>query len=100
MGIMIIATTNGVCRTKNIGAHIRSSNCPNQAEPAGRDTDHSFLAQLADQRPTPKQECVDAEVNYYFRRFVTRVSLTLRQTFHFREIEGLSIGYAVIVPRP
>jgi len=27
MGIMNIATTNGVCQMKNIDAHIRSNNC-------------------------------------------------------------------------
>ena len=66
-------------------------------EPAAHDADHSFLDQLADHRRTPEQECVDAELDYYYRRFVTRLSPTLRRTFHLRAIEGLSIRDTALI---
>ena len=48
---------------------------------------------------TPEQECVDAELGYYYRRFVTRLSPTLRRTFHLSAIEGLSIRYTALILR-
>lgn len=60
-------------------------------EPAAQRAERSFSDRLADQRHSPEQECGEAELDYYLRRFVTRLTPRLRTTFHLREIEGLSI---------
>ena len=50
----------------------------------------SVSDRLADEGPTPEDNCRTAELNNYVRRLKTQLSPTLLRTFHLRDIEGLS----------
>jgi RNA polymerase sigma-70 factor (ECF subfamily) len=59
-------------------------------EPLGVDMECSVSDRLADEGPTPEDNCRTAELNNYVRRLKTQLSPTLLRTFHLRDIEGLS----------
>jgi RNA polymerase sigma-70 factor, ECF subfamily len=46
---------------------------------------------LADQRPSPEDECRDSELSQHLARFHRRLSPTQRRAFQLRDIDGLSI---------
>jgi RNA polymerase sigma-70 factor, ECF subfamily len=57
-----------------------------------RDEDRETLSvQIADDRPSPEEECCAAELNKHFKPLITRLSDNLRQTFELRHFDGLSI---------
>jgi RNA polymerase sigma-70 factor (ECF subfamily) len=60
-------------------------------EPIADDPEKSLLDRLADDRPTPEDQCQNAELNKRLRHFSTQLSPTLLRTFQLRVIEGLSI---------
>ncbi|HVI07455.1 MAG TPA: sigma-70 family RNA polymerase sigma factor [Candidatus Binatia bacterium] len=60
-------------------------------EPLGEYRETSFSEQLPDHRPTPEDECKNAELKARLRESVVHLSPTLRRTFQLREMEDLSI---------
>jgi len=60
-------------------------------EPTGEDQENPILQRLADRRPSPEDECRDAELGRRLNRFQTRLTPTLRKAFQLRDVDGLSI---------
>lgn len=60
-------------------------------EPTGENQDSSLSERLADRRPSPEDEYQETEARTQLRRLASRLSPTLRRTFHLRYVEGLSI---------
>src|SRR6266478_234597 len=57
-----------------------------------RDEDRETLSvQIADDRPSPEEECCAAELKEHLKPLITRLSDNLRQTFELRHFDGLSI---------
>jgi RNA polymerase sigma-70 factor, ECF subfamily len=63
-------------------------------EPIGEDEERSFSHRLADRRPSPEDECRNAELSRFLADFQTQLTPKLRKTFQLRDLEGLSIGEA------
>jgi RNA polymerase sigma-70 factor, ECF subfamily len=60
-------------------------------EPIGEVQEHSISQRLADRRPSPEDDCRNAELTRRLNHFQTRLTPTLRKTFQLRDIDGLSI---------
>jgi hypothetical protein len=67
MGIMNIATTNGVSQMKNIDAHIRSSNCPDQASRGSAVNElQDVLSKFPETRPSSVPALLDEKLIQVF----------------------------------
>lgn len=53
--------------------------------------EYSMLERLADTRPTPEEECLEAELKTRLTTFAGQLPPVLRRTFQLRELKGLSI---------
>lgn len=60
-------------------------------EPLREDQEYSLSERLADVRPTPEDECQQAELKLRLRKLSRRLSPTVRRTFQLRELQDLSI---------
>jgi RNA polymerase sigma-70 factor, ECF subfamily len=60
-------------------------------EPVGEIQELSVAQRLADGRPSPEDECRDAELGRRLSHFQTQLTPTLRKAFQLRDIQGLSI---------
>lgn len=60
-------------------------------EPIGEDRQSSLSERLARPGPSPEDECRSSELTWRMRQFMTRLSPTVRRTFHLRAVDGLSI---------
>ena len=60
-------------------------------EPMMEEQEHSMAERLADRRPTPEDECHEAELNSRLREWTAQLSPALRRTFQLRELQGLSV---------
>lgn len=63
-------------------------------EPIGEAEEHYALQRLADQRPSPEDECRNGELSRRLTHFKGQLTPTLRKTFQLRDIDGLSIREA------
>jgi len=57
----------------------------------GEEQPHSLWERLADERPSPEDECRNSELVARLRKCTALLSPTLRRTFQLRVIDGLSI---------
>jgi len=62
--------------------------------PIGEDLELPLSERLADGRPTPEDDCHEAQLKAQLRNLVERLSPTLRRAFQLRDLEGLSIREA------
>lgn len=60
-------------------------------EPIGEGQEHAVWERLADQGPSPEEECRDSELSRCLARFQHQLSPTQLRAFRLREIQGLSI---------
>ena len=60
-------------------------------EPFGEEQPRSLWDVLADERPSPEDECRTSELTTRLRQCTALLSPTLRRTFQLRVVEGLSI---------
>ena len=60
-------------------------------EPTGEEEQHFVFERLADQRPSPEDECRNFELCARLKKSVARLSPTLRRTFQLRVMNGFSI---------
>jgi RNA polymerase sigma-70 factor, ECF subfamily len=60
-------------------------------EPIGEVQEPSLLERLADSRPSPEDECRNAELRRRLARFRTQLSPSQRRTFQLRDVDGLSV---------
>jgi RNA polymerase sigma-70 factor (ECF subfamily) len=60
-------------------------------EPTGEQEQHSVSERLADERPSPEDECRNFELCARLHKSVARLSPTLRRTFQLRVMNGFSI---------
>lgn len=60
-------------------------------EPIAEGQEHAVWERLADNRPSPEDECRDSELSRCLARFQNQLSPTQLRAFRLREIQGLSI---------
>jgi RNA polymerase sigma-70 factor, ECF subfamily len=60
-------------------------------EPSGEEEQHFVFERLADERPSPEDECRNFELCARLHKSVARLSPTLRRTFQLRVMNGFSI---------
>jgi len=60
-------------------------------EPIGEVEETSISQRLADNRPSPEDQCRDSELGQRLTRFQTQLTPTLRKAFQLRDVDGLSI---------
>jgi RNA polymerase sigma-70 factor, ECF subfamily len=60
-------------------------------EQFGKEQPRSLWEALADERPSPEDECRTSELTTHLRQCTALLSPTLRRTFQLRVVEGLSI---------
>ena len=60
-------------------------------ESIGETETRSIGERLVDHRPSPEDQCSDAELSRRLTRFHSQLSPTLRKTFQLRDIDGRSI---------
>ena len=60
-------------------------------EPTGEEEQHFVFERLADERPSPEDECRNFELCARLHKSVARLSPTLRRTFQLRVMNGFSI---------
>jgi RNA polymerase sigma-70 factor (ECF subfamily) len=60
-------------------------------ESIGETETRSVGERIVDHRPSPEDQCRDAELSRRLTRFQSRLSPTLRKTFQLRDIDGRSI---------
>jgi len=68
-------------------------------EPIGEGEVDSFSQRLADQRPSPEDECRNTELSRRLAHFQSQLTPTLRKTFQLRDVDGLSIREAARILR-
>lgn len=66
-------------------------------EPLGENQELPLSERLADNRPTPEDECREAQLKRKLRHLVEGLSPTLRRAFQLRDLDGLSIREAADV---
>jgi RNA polymerase sigma-70 factor, ECF subfamily len=59
-------------------------------EPVREKEEYSMADLVADCRPTPEDECRDAQLRACLKELSTQLSPSLRKTFQLRDLEGLS----------
>jgi RNA polymerase sigma-70 factor, ECF subfamily len=59
-------------------------------EPVGKEPEHSVSEQLADDRPSPEDECQKSELNARLTDLVTQLSPPLRKAFQLRDLDDLT----------
>src|SRR5581483_11469746 len=57
----------------------------------GGEEGHFIFERLADARPSPEDECRNAELTAHLRQCTARLSPKLRRTFQLRVVDGFSI---------
>jgi RNA polymerase sigma-70 factor, ECF subfamily len=62
--------------------------------PVGEELELPLSERLADGRPTPEDECREAQLKTQLKNLAERLSPTLRRVFQLRDLEGLSIREA------
>jgi len=72
-------------RTQHRHVHVLLDNRLGEVE------EQPLCERLADQRPSPEDECSNSELSKRLTRFCLQLSPTLRRAFQLREIDGLSI---------
>ena len=60
-------------------------------EPTGAEEQHFVFERLADERPSPEDDCRNFELCARLHKSVARLSPTLRRTFQLRVMNGFSI---------
>ena len=60
-------------------------------EPIREDQEHSLSERLADVRPSPEDECQEAELKARLRELAKGLSPSLRRTFQLRELQDFSV---------
>jgi RNA polymerase sigma-70 factor (ECF subfamily) len=60
-------------------------------EPTGEEEQHFVFERLADERPSPEDDCRNFELCARLHKSVARLSPTLRRTFQLRVMNGFSI---------
>jgi RNA polymerase sigma-70 factor (ECF subfamily) len=60
-------------------------------EQIGEDERYFISERLADTRPSPEDECRNAELAAHLRKCTALLSPSLRRTFQLRVVDGLSI---------
>lgn len=60
-------------------------------EPTCDEQEHSMSERLADNRPSPEEECQWTELRARLRGFSTQLSPNLRRTFELCELQGVSV---------
>lgn len=60
-------------------------------EPIGEERQYSVSQRLVGPGPNPEEECRNSELTRHLKRFMSRLSPTLRRTFQLRAMDGLSI---------
>jgi RNA polymerase sigma factor (sigma-70 family) len=63
-------------------------------EPLNEEQDHSLSDKLADARPSPEVEFMNAELHGHLLQFVAELSPSLRKVIQLRHLDGLSNGEA------
>ena len=63
-------------------------------EPLGGDQKHSLSELLADSRPSPEDDCRNAELGRHIAKAVARLSPSLQRTYQLCGINGLSLKEA------
>jgi RNA polymerase sigma factor (sigma-70 family) len=80
-------------------ARMRLRRRPRQAhlsldERFGDEHEYSWSERLADDAPSPEDECRKSELHGHLEQFMTQLSPPLRKAFQLREMEGLSTSEA------
>jgi len=60
-------------------------------EPFGEEQSLSLWEGLADERPSPEEECRNSELTWRLQKCIALLSPTLRRTFQLRVLDGFSI---------
>ena len=63
-------------------------------EPVGEDQEYSLTDRLADSRPSPEDDCQNAELRGHLVQAVTQLSPSLRRTYQLCGLNGLSLKEA------
>jgi len=59
-------------------------------EPIGEKQEHTIAELLADQRPTPEDECRNYELRARLKELASQLSPSLRKAFQLRDLDGLT----------
>jgi RNA polymerase sigma-70 factor (ECF subfamily) len=66
-------------------------------ERLGEDENYCVSDRLADSRPSPEDECVEADLHGRLKHFVTKLSPSLRKVYELRDLNGLTTREAAEV---
>jgi RNA polymerase sigma-70 factor (ECF subfamily) len=66
-------------------------------ERLGEDEKYCVSDRLADSRPSPEDECVEADLHGRLKQFVTKLSPSLRKVYELRDLNGLTTREAAEV---
>ena len=66
-------------------------------EPFGDEQEYSASEQVADDRPSPEDECRESELHERVRQLLTQLSPPLRRAFQLRDLNGLTTREAALI---